>query len=136
MAKNPGIKVIHEQTGNWKRDEGKTIMENWLPPATRSTPSPANNDEMALGAIMAIKAASKLGKIPSAASTPARRPRLHGKGELNITVFQDANGQGEGGVEAAYLSWPRSSRTARQDDIIWIPYQTGHQGQLQVNFMK
>jgi inositol transport system substrate-binding protein len=28
--KFPDIKVVREQTGNWKREQGKTIMENWL----------------------------------------------------------------------------------------------------------
>ena len=30
LAKHPGIKIIREQTGNWQRTEGRTIMENWL----------------------------------------------------------------------------------------------------------
>src|SRR6201995_5169592 len=28
--KFPNIKIVREQTGNWQRVQGKTIMENWL----------------------------------------------------------------------------------------------------------
>ncbi len=63
MAKNPGIKVIREQTGNWPARRGKTIMENWLASGDKIDAVASNNDEMALGAVMVIKAAGKLGKI-------------------------------------------------------------------------
>jgi inositol transport system substrate-binding protein len=120
----PGIKIIREQTGNWQRTEGKTIMENWLASGDKIDAVASNNDEMALGAIQAIKAAGKLGKIyvggtdgsPDALDAMA-------KGELNMTVYQDPVGQGEGAIEGAYLAAKKEPNPKAKNDVVWIPYQ-------------
>jgi inositol transport system substrate-binding protein len=100
----PNIKVTREQTGHWKRESGKTIMEDWLASGQQIDGVAANNDEMALGALQAIKAAGKIGKIP-VGGTDGTHDALEsmGKGELNNTVFQDPVAQGEEAVNAAYL---------------------------------
>jgi inositol transport system substrate-binding protein len=124
FAKSPGIKVIREQTGNWQRTEGRTIMENWLASGDKIDAVASNNDEMALGALMAIKAAGKLGKI-YVGGTDGSPDALDAmdKGELNMTVFQDPVGQGEGAIEAAYLMVKKQPNSRVKDDVIWIPYQ-------------
>src|SRR6516165_166816 len=93
--KFPDIKIVREQTGNWKRERGKTIMENWLASGQQINGVASNNDEMALGALQAIKAAGKLAKI-CVGGTDGSRDALASmdKGELNNTVFQDGAGQG------------------------------------------
>ncbi len=122
--KFPDIKVVREQTGNWKRDQGKTIMENWLASGQEINGVASNNDEMALGALQAIKAAGKLGKIP-VGGTDGSHDALESmeKGELNNTVFQDPVGQGEEAVNAAYLLVKKESNPKVVDGNIWIPYQ-------------
>jgi inositol transport system substrate-binding protein len=122
--KFPNIKVVREQTGNWKRVEGKTIMENWLASGQEINGVASNNDEMALGALQAIKAAGKLGKIP-VGGTDGSRDALESmdKGELNNTVFQDPVGQGNEAVNAAYLLVKKQPNPKVVDDNIWIPYQ-------------
>jgi hypothetical protein len=60
----PNIKVTREQIGPWKREQGKTIMEDWLASGQQIGGVAANNDEMALGALQAIKASGKIGRIP------------------------------------------------------------------------
>jgi simple sugar transport system substrate-binding protein/ribose transport system substrate-binding protein len=56
---NPNITVVKSQTGDFKRADGKTVMETFL----QSTPDIdvlyAHNDDMGLGAIEAIEAAGK-----------------------------------------------------------------------------
>jgi inositol transport system substrate-binding protein len=122
--KFPDIKVVREQTGNWKRDQGKTIMENWLASGQEINGVASNNDEMALGALQAIKAAGKLGKIP-VGGTDGSHDALESmeKGELNNTVFQDPVGQGEEAVNAAYLLVKKEPNPKVVDGNIWIPYQ-------------
>ena len=122
--KFPDIKVVREQTGNWKREQGKTIMENWLASGQEIDGVAANNDEMALGALQAIKAAGKLGKIP-VGGTDGSHDALESmkKGELNDTVFQDPVGQGEEAVNAAYLLVKKQPNPKLVDGNIWIPYQ-------------
>jgi inositol transport system substrate-binding protein len=122
--KFPDIKVVREQTGNWKRDQGKTIMENWLASGQEINGVASNNDEMALGALQAIKAAGKLGKIP-VGGTDGTHDALESmdKGELNNTVFQDPVGQGEEAVNAAYLMVKKEPNPKLVDGNVWIPYQ-------------
>jgi inositol transport system substrate-binding protein len=122
--KFPNIKIIREETGNWKREQGKTIMENWLASGQEIDGVASNNDEMALGALQAIKAAGKLGKIP-VGGTDGSHDALESmdKGELNNTVFQDPVGQGEEAVNAAYLMVKKEANPKVVNDIIWIPYQ-------------
>lgn len=123
-AQYPDIKIIREQTGNWQREQGRTIMENWLASGDKIDAVASNNDEMALGAIMAIKAAGKLGKI-YVGGTDGSPDALDSmdKGELNMTVYQDPVGQGEGAIEGAYLAAKKQPNPRAKDDIIWIPYQ-------------
>ena len=122
--KYPGIKIVREQTGNWKREQGKTIMENWLASGQEINGVASNNDEMALGALQAIKAAGKLDKIP-VGGTDASHDALESmdKGELYDTVFQDPVAQGEESVNAAYLLAKKQNNPKVVDGKIWIPYQ-------------
>lgn len=102
VAKNPGMKVTKEAAGNWQRDKGLEIMENWLQSGDQIDIVCANNDEMALGAIQALKAAGKLDSV-LVGGVDATGDALAAMeaGELEVTVFQDASGQGGGGVDAA-----------------------------------
>ena len=122
--KFPNIKSVREQTGNWKREQGKTIMENWLASGQEINGVASNNDEMALGAIQAIKAAGKEGKS-MVGGTDASHDALEAmdKGELNDTVFQDPVAQGEESVNAAYLLAKKQPNPKVVDGKIWIPYQ-------------
>jgi inositol transport system substrate-binding protein len=122
--KFPDIKIVREQSGNWKREQGKTIMENWLASGQQIDGVASNNDEMALGALQAIKAAGKLDKI-HVGGTDASHDALESmdKGELNDTVFQDPVAQGQESVNAAYLLAKKQNNPKAVDGKIWIPYQ-------------
>jgi inositol transport system substrate-binding protein len=105
VAKNPGMKVTKTATGKWQRDLGQSVMENWLQSGDEINVVCANNDEMALGAINAIKAAKKsLGAdgilVGGVDATSDALAAMTAK-DLAVTVFQDAKGQGAGGVDAA-----------------------------------
>ena len=49
------INIIDEQTANWSRDEAQDLMTNWLSTGEPFDGVIANNDEMAIGAIQAMK---------------------------------------------------------------------------------
>ena len=120
----PNIKVTREQTGHWKREQGKTIMEDWLASGQQIDGVAANNDEMALGALQAIKASGKIGKIPVGGTDGTHDALVSmDKGELNNTVFQDPVAQGEEAVNAAYLMAKHEPNPKVADGNIWIPYQ-------------
>lgn len=63
LAQYPDLKKVDQQTANWDRAQGKTKMETMLKAHPNITGVIAGNDEMALGAVEAIKQAGKAGKI-------------------------------------------------------------------------
>ncbi|MCK6627491.1 MAG: sugar ABC transporter substrate-binding protein [Anaerolineae bacterium] len=120
FEKYPDIKIIKEDTGNWSRDQGLALMENWLSTGDQIDAVASNNDEMAIGALSAIEAAGKLGQILVAGvdASPDALAEMD-KGRLNMTVFQNAAGQGEGGIKAAIAL----AKGEKIDQITWIPYE-------------
>ncbi len=119
-AKFPDIKIIKEQTGNWSRDEGMSLMENWLASGDQIDAVASNNDDMALGALRAIEAAGKLGKIlvGGVDATPDALGEM-ATGKLDVTVFQDASGQGGGSIKAAVAL----AKGEKVENRVWIPFQ-------------
>jgi ribose transport system substrate-binding protein len=63
VAKSPGIAIVASQTANWERDQGFNVFQNMLQAHPEIDTVFAASDLMALGAIEAIAAAGKTGKI-------------------------------------------------------------------------
>lgn len=55
----PDLEIIAEQTANFARDEGQSVTEQLLQSEPDITAIYAHNDEMALGAVTAVRAAGK-----------------------------------------------------------------------------
>jgi inositol transport system substrate-binding protein len=119
FAKYPDIHIIKEDTANWSRADGLALMENWLATGDQIDAVASNNDEMAIGALQAIEAAGKLGEIlvGGVDASPDALQEMD-KGRLNVTVFQNAKGQGEGGIKVAIAV----ARGETVDQITWIPF--------------
>jgi inositol transport system substrate-binding protein len=103
LAKYPDIKIEQEQTGIWLRDKGMTLVNDWLTQGREFNAVLANNDEMAIGASMALKSAgTKPGSVLIAGvdGTPDGLNAIT-KGDMAASAFQDAKGQAVGSVEAA-----------------------------------
>jgi len=121
VAKYPGMMIIEKQVGNFQRERGLDLMNNWLTAGTKIDAVAANNDEMAIGAIMAIRQAGLPdGKIlvGGVDATPDALAEL-AKGTLTVSVFQDARGQAKGAVDAAVSL----ARGERMDPFVWIPFE-------------
>jgi len=103
ISKYPGIEVVARQTANYNRAEGLTVMENLLQAYPDVDAVFAHNDEMALGALEAIKAAGKLQDIIVVGfdATPDALASVE-KGELSATIAQQPYTMGELAVEKAY----------------------------------
>lgn len=98
LDKNPGIEVLAEKTANWSRSEGMTVMENWLQAFDEIDAIVAENDEMALGAREAVKAAGK--NIPAVGVDGITDALTAIKNDdLIASMFQDGAGQGSKSVE-------------------------------------
>ncbi|MHB1453445.1 MAG: substrate-binding domain-containing protein [Saccharofermentanales bacterium] len=105
LAKYPEIKIVAEQTANWDRAQGMTLMENWLQSGLEIDCVVAQNDEMGLGAYVAIEAAGKQAdiKVIGIDAIPDALAAVEA-GKFIGTVFQDAAGQGAKSVEVAVLA--------------------------------
>ncbi len=114
----PGIEIVEEQTGKWQRNEGMMVAEDWLNKYDDLDAILCNNDDMALGAVQALKDAGREDIfVLGVDATPDGIAALEA-GSLAATVFQDAAGQGGGGVEVAYLA--ASGEFVAQET--WIPF--------------
>ncbi|WP_417205139.1 substrate-binding domain-containing protein [Antarctobacter sp.] len=115
------IEIIDEQTANWSRDEAQDLMTNWLSAAENFDAVFANNDEMAIGAIQAMKAAGidMADVIVTGVDATQDAMLSMAQGDLDVTVFQDAAGQGAGALDAAL-------KLAAGEDVdqkVYIPFQ-------------
>jgi len=116
-----GIQIIEEQTANWSRTQGSDLLTNWLSSGLEFDAVISNNDEMAIGAIQALKAAGKdLSKIVIG-GVDATQDALAAMqaGDLDVTVFQDAAGQGKGALDAAL----KLAKGEKVEKKVYIPFQ-------------
>jgi inositol transport system substrate-binding protein len=115
------INVIDQQTANWSRDQAQTLMTNWLSTGTAFDGVLANNDEMALGAIQAIKAAGISMDDVIVSGVDATQDALASMqaGELDITVFQNAAAQGGGALDAAV----KLAAGEAVDQAVFVPFE-------------
>ncbi len=115
------IKILDEQTSNWSRDQAQNLMTNWLSTGTAFDGVIANNDESAIGAIQAMKAAGVDMASVVVGGVDATQDALAAMqaGELDVTVFQDAAGQGSGAVDAAL----KLAAGEAVDQKVYIPFQ-------------
>lgn len=115
------VNILAEQTSNWNRDEAQNLMTNWLSTGAAFDGVIANNDESAIGAIQALKSANVDLATVVVAGIDATQDALAAMqaGELDVTVFQDAAGQGSGALNAALAL----ARGETVDQKVYIPFQ-------------
>jgi ribose transport system substrate-binding protein/inositol transport system substrate-binding protein len=98
-----GMKVLDEQTAVWDPVKAQDLMTNWISAGMKPNAVISNNDNMAIGAIQAMKAAGWNMKDVVVGGVDATQEALAAMkaGDLDVTVFQNAAGQGHGAVDAA-----------------------------------
>jgi ABC-type sugar transport system substrate-binding protein len=116
-----GMKLLDKREGKWSRTTAQDITTNWLTADLKFDAIIANNDEMALGAINALKAAGKWNPKMVVAGIDATRDALASMkaGDLKVTVFQNASAQGAGAVEAAL----KLAKKQPVDKFVNIPFE-------------
>ena len=115
-----GIEILNKQTGNWKRTEGADLVTNWLSSGLKPDAIVSNNDEMAIGAIQALKAAGGMGKVIVSGIDATQDGLAAMKaGDLKVTVFQDAASQGKGAVDTAL----KLTKGDKVDSMVWVPFE-------------
>jgi ABC-type sugar transport system substrate-binding protein len=116
------MEIVEEQTANWQRTQASDLMANWLSAGVEFDAVVSNNDEMAIGAIQAMKSAGISMEDMLVGGVDATQDALAAMeaGDLDVTVFQDAAGQGQGAVDTA-LRLARGETLESQK--VYIPFQ-------------
>jgi len=125
LAKHPEVKVLEMKTANWSRAEALSLMENWL------TAHPdqikgiiGQNDEMALGAIAAVKAKGiDPKKMPTAGIDGVTDAILAVKAGDMVSILQDARAQAQGALDIVLAKLIGPSYQPRSE--IWKQYASG-----------
>lgn len=115
------ITIIDKQTSNWQRDQAQNLMTNWLSTGTPFDAVIANNDESAIGAIQALKAAGVDMASVVVGGVDATQDALAAMqaGDLDVTVFQNAAAQGSGSLDAAV----KLARGEAVEQKVWVPFE-------------
>ncbi|MFV0358991.1 sugar ABC transporter substrate-binding protein [Tropicimonas sp.] len=115
------IEIVEEQTAMWMRTLGADLMTNWLSAGVTFDAVISNNDEMAIGAVQAMKTSGLsmddiiVGGVDATADALAAMQA----GDLDVTVFQNAAGQGHGAIDTA-LKLARGEPSEKQ---VFVPFE-------------
>lgn len=113
------ITILAEETGEWLRENGYTITQNWISAyGDKLNVVLANNDEMALGAVKACKEAGRDDIIIMGVDATTDGLTAVKNGEMAATVLQDADSQAGVSVEQAY----KLATEGSADKVKWIDF--------------
>lgn len=100
LEQRPDVKVLANLPGNYDRAEGMKITEDWVQRFPSFDAIIAANDQMALGALQALKTAGRLkGVMISGIDGTADALHAIKAGEMSQSIFQNAKGQAQGAYE-------------------------------------
>ena len=100
LAEYPDIKMLDHQSANWDRSQSFPLMQAWMTKYGKDINGVwAGNDDMALGALEALRAGGLAGKVPIVGidGIPEAIEAIK-KGEYTQTVSSDAYYQGSIGL--------------------------------------
>ncbi len=113
------LNMILEDTAEWDRFKAMSKMEQVLGTGKIIDCVIANNDEMALGAIEALKSVNKLKDVQVVGIDATDNALAAVKaGEMGMTVLQDAAAQGEAAIELA----KKAAKGESIEKFNWIPF--------------
>jgi ribose transport system substrate-binding protein/inositol transport system substrate-binding protein len=113
-----GLQIVERQAAYWSSDYADQQMQEWLSAGVKFDAVIANNDEMALGAIRAMKKAGMPMKDVVVAGVDATDDALAAMvaGDLDVTILQSAVGQGAAAVDAA-MKLIRKEKVPRENNV-------------------
>jgi putative xylitol transport system substrate-binding protein len=122
LAECPDVKVLEDQTANWSRAEAQTLMENWLTSHSGQINGIiGQNDEMALGAIEAIKSANLKTEDFAIAGIDGITDALTAvKAGTMTSILQDASAQAQGALDLAIFHARKGDY--KPESVIWNQY--------------
>lgn len=121
LKEYPNIKIVEQQSAEWQRSKGMDLTSNWMLAGTDFDAIIANNDEMAIGAAMALRQGGKArGEIPVIGidGLPDGLAAIK-RGDLAASVFQDPKAQATAAMQAAI----KLIKGEPVESDVWVPYQ-------------
>ena len=121
LSQYPDMKLVKSESANWVKNQAYTVVKKWLADGVNFKVLVANNDEMALGGLMAIKDSGKDPKAYFVGGINGSKDALSEmeQGNLDVTVLQDAEGQAQTAVNVAYKVIDKES----VEPVVWVPFQ-------------
>ncbi|MFQ6590853.1 MULTISPECIES: sugar ABC transporter substrate-binding protein [Pseudomonas] len=116
-----GMKIVSTQSGNWEIDQGQKVASAMLSEHPDLKALLAGNDNMALGAVSAVRAAGKTGKVQVVGydNIEAIKPMLQ-DGRVLATADQAAAQQAVFGIQNA-LKLVKGEKVDAKDGVIETP---------------
>jgi len=103
LDKRPDVTIVGEQIANWNKDEAMALMEDWVQANDKIDAIIAMNDNMAAGALEAIKGNSKFdGILAYGVDGTAEATLLIKDGLLTSTCLQSAYALAENLVSVSH----------------------------------
>jgi len=118
IAKYKEMKVVEKQTAKWQRNEAVDVVSGWLLNGTPVNAIAANNDEMAIGAIMALNQSGNKDILVAGIDGTPDGVKFVQSGRMTLTIFQDARGQATGAVKVTRALLDKK----KVETYNWIPY--------------
>ena len=111
--------LLSSLEGEYMRDKGLQIAEDWFTKYGDEIDAIApSNDEMIWGALEAMKGAGISGVVLMGIDANDDTKQAVVDGEISMTVFQNAEGQGKWGAIQAY-----NACLGMEDNVIDVPYE-------------
>lgn len=120
IAKYKDMKVVEKQSAKWQRNEAVDVVSGWLLNQRPIDAIAANNDEMAIGAIMALNQAKNEKILVAGIDGTPDGQQFVKNGKMALTIFQDAKGQATGAVKVTKALLDKQKVQVYN----WIPYKT------------
>lgn len=120
-AEGCNIQVLEKQTANWNRVQAQDLVSSWLTAGLEFDAIVANNDEMAIGAMQALKSAGRPMDEVVIAGIDATADGLAAlkAGDIDVTVFQNTVEQGHVAVQTAVAA----AGGAAMESESWVPFE-------------
>jgi ABC-type sugar transport system substrate-binding protein len=119
LSKYPNTKRVEVQSANWERPDAMRLVENWIQGGRQFDVILSKNDNMALGAIEALRAANLLGKV-KVYGVDGDNDALQAikNGDYAGTAFMSARGQATHAIDyAVALAQGHPEKVERNPDI-------------------
>jgi inositol transport system substrate-binding protein len=115
------ITVLADMDGDYTREKGMKLTEDWIQAYPQFDAVVSGNDQMALGAVEALKAARRLGGvlITGVDGTADARNAIK-SGEMTQSILQDADGLAVATVDAMKKLFNKEAI----DQTIWVPFKS------------